>query len=60
MKDSDRVVSFSVRPEDTKNREELQKLKQYCRDNNKTFSLEVLQAIKLYNEKLQSDATTRK
>lgn len=60
MKDSDRVVSFSVRPEDTKNREELQKLKQHCRDNNKTFSLEVLQAIKLYNEKLQSDATTRK
>lgn len=59
MPDLDRVVSFSVKPENKEGREAIRKLKDYCDAEGKIFSMLVLQAIKELNEKLGLHGTTQ-
>ena len=54
-KESDRVQSFSVKPEDFDALEELRKLREYSKKTGRSFSFLVIQAIKMYNKELFSN-----
>lgn len=51
-KDTKRVISFSVPPGDTKSRQEVQKLKDYCSKTGTNFSFLVIKAIVQQNKEL--------
>lgn len=52
MSDIDRVVSFSLKPDNKDGRKQVKALKDYCEAHNMVFSALMVQAIKDLNEKL--------
>lgn len=48
----DRTFSFSVKPDDKVALQEVQKLKQYCKENYISFSSLVVKGIKHVNQEL--------
>lgn len=49
-----RVISFSIKLDDTTARKEINKLYEYCEKNHKVFSSMLIQAVKDFNIKLES------
>lgn len=48
----DRIVSFSIASTDTKNKDEVLKLKKYCKETGTNFSYLILKAITKLNKEL--------
>lgn len=55
----DKIVSFSIHPEDKQGRKAVEDLKRFCEENSKIFSRLIIQAIKEYNEKLLNHDTAK-
>ena len=52
-KETDRIQSFSVKPDDTMAWNEIQKLRAYSKVKGISFSFLIIKAIKALNEELQ-------
>ncbi len=52
---TDRIVSFSLKPDDSTSRREVAKLQQHSKNTGKTFSFLIVQAITKFNKELEND-----
>jgi len=55
MKPDERVVTFSVKPEDKAGRSEIDKLRRHSVKTGISFSVLMLRAIKMLNKELSND-----